>query len=125
MTAPDGPAAGRRQEQITDAVSAITEQRAVIEQAKGMLMFIYGIDADAAFGLLRYQSQNHNIKLRLIAEQIAKDLLELSASTPASRRLAADGVLRSAHQRVADVAARQLDGQSKTGADMSSLSRTG
>jgi len=125
MTALDGPAAERRQELITDAVGAITEQRAVIEQAKGMLMFIYGIDADAAFGLLRYQSQTHNIKLRVIAEQIAKDLLELSSSAPATRRLGADGVLHNAHRRVADVAARQRDGQSKTEVDMSSLGRTG
>ncbi len=125
MTPLDGPAAERRQELITDAVAAITEQRAVIEQAKGMLMFIYGIDADAAFGLLRYQSQTHNIKLRVIAEQIAKDLLELSASAPATRRLGADGVLHNAHRRVADVAAPQRDGQSKTGVDMSSLGRTG
>jgi len=118
----DGRTADGRQAQITEAVAAITEQRAVIEQAKGMLMFIYGIDADAAFGLLRRQSQNHNIKLRLIAEQIAKGLLELSASGPAARRLGADGVVRNAHQRVA---ARQLGGQSETGVDMSSLGRTG
>jgi hypothetical protein len=53
--------------------AAITASRALIEQTKGMLMFVYGIDADAAFDVLRKQSQQHNIKLRLIAEQVLKD----------------------------------------------------
>src|SRR4051794_35555469 len=71
----------REQERISDAVRTIVGQRATIEQAKGMLMFVYGIDADAAFEVLRGQSQHHNVKLRLIAEQISKDLIEVSQST--------------------------------------------
>lgn len=102
------------QQRITDAVEAIVESRALIEQTKGMLMFVYGIDADAAFEVLRWQSQQHNVKLRLIAEQILKDLLELSESKAPARRLAFDGLLITAHQRIAHVAARQMDGQSKT-----------
>ena len=66
------------QQRISDAVQAITERRALIEQSKGMLMFVYGIDADAAFELLRRQSQNHNVKLRDLAAQILLDLVELS-----------------------------------------------
>ena len=77
-------------------------------------MFVYGIDADAAFDLLRKQSQQHNIKLRLIAEQISKDLIELSTKSSLKGRLAVDGLLLTAHQRIAHVAARQTDGQSKT-----------
>ena len=50
--APDA-SAGNDEKRITDAVQAITERRAVIEQAKGMLMFVYGIDADQAFDVLR------------------------------------------------------------------------
>ena len=42
-------------------MQAITERRALIEQSKGMLMFVYGINADAAFELLRRQSQNDNV----------------------------------------------------------------
>ncbi|WP_293241234.1 ANTAR domain-containing protein [Mycolicibacterium sp.] len=98
-----------------DAVREIAEQRALIEQAKGMLMFIYGIDADAAFDLLRWQSQQHNVKLRLIAEQIAKDVAELARTTPLRDRITHDRLLLTAHQRIANVAARQRDGQSKTG----------
>jgi hypothetical protein len=52
---------------------------------------------------------------RLIAEQILKDLVELSKSKGLARRLAFDGPMLTAHQRIARVAARQLDGQSKTG----------
>jgi transcriptional regulator with GAF, ATPase, and Fis domain len=43
--------------------------RAVIDQAKGMLMAIRQITADDAFGLLVEQSQRENRKLRDVAEQ--------------------------------------------------------
>ena len=92
------------QQHISDAVKAIADNRAVIDQAKGILMFIYGIDHDQAFHLLRWQSQQHNVKLRLLAEQIVKDLVELSRSTPSAHRHDSDNLLLTAHQRVADVA---------------------
>jgi ANTAR domain len=41
-----------------------------IEQAKGALMVTYGISADAAFALLRFHSQNRNVKVRAIAAQL-------------------------------------------------------
>jgi ANTAR domain len=104
----------REEERISQAVDAITARRALIEQTKGMLMFVYGIDADAAFDVLRKQSQQHNIKLRLIAEQIMKDLVELSTKGSLAGRLALDGLLVTAHQRIAHVAARQTDGQTQT-----------
>jgi hypothetical protein len=106
------------QQRITDAVRAIGERRALIEQTKGMLMFIYGIDADEAFEILRKQSQDHNIKLMFIAEQMLKDLVELGQRKGPARRLAFDGLMLTAHKRVTQVAARQLDGQSKTGVPM-------
>jgi transcriptional regulator with GAF, ATPase, and Fis domain len=45
--------------------------RDVIGQAKGILMATRHIDADDAFALLRATSQELNIKLRLIAEDVA------------------------------------------------------
>jgi hypothetical protein len=45
--------------------------RDVIGQAKGILMATRHIDADAAFALLRTTSQDLNIKLRVIAEEVA------------------------------------------------------
>lgn len=44
--------------------------RAVIEQAKGVLMATTGCDAEAAFELLRTQSQTENRKLREIAAEL-------------------------------------------------------
>ena len=58
-----------------------TGRQALIEQAKGMLMFVYGIDADEAFTVLRAQSQDHNVKLRLVAEQVVADMVELARGT--------------------------------------------
>ena len=55
---------------VSEVVAEIAEARSTIEQAKGMLMLIYRIDADSAFDLLRWQSQEANVKLRLLAAQI-------------------------------------------------------
>jgi ferritin len=38
-----------------------------------MLMLIYSIDDNAAFNLLKWLSQEANVKLRLLAEQISED----------------------------------------------------
>jgi hypothetical protein len=39
----------------------------VIEQAKGLMMGYYGVDADTAFDVLRRWSQNRNIKIRRLS----------------------------------------------------------
>jgi hypothetical protein len=62
-----------REDLISERVAEITEHRAIIEQAKGMLMLIYGLDAAAAFDLLRWRSQSSNVKLRRLAEKIVED----------------------------------------------------
>jgi PAS domain S-box-containing protein len=67
-----------RQDQMTAELARITQDRAVIEQAKGMLMLIYGIDAPHAFDLLRWLSQHTNVKLRRLAEQITVDFAALT-----------------------------------------------
>ena len=101
------------QERITEAVRDIAAHRSVIDQAKGMLMVIYGVDAEGAFDLLRWQTQQHNVRLRLLAEQLTKDLVELARDKPPLHRMASDNVLLTAHQRVVEVAARRVDGRSK------------
>jgi hypothetical protein len=58
-----------------EAVAAATEHRAVIEQAKGMVMLTYNLDERAAFELLRYWSMSSNIKVQLLAQR----LIEASA----------------------------------------------
>jgi GAF domain-containing protein len=52
--------------QLREAISS----RAVIEQAKGVLMAREGLDADGAFARLRTWSQNRNVKLREVAKEI-------------------------------------------------------
>jgi hypothetical protein len=106
---------------ITDDLAAIVGRRAPIEQAKGMLMFVYGVDAEAAFNMLRTHSQQHNVKLGLIAEQVVKDLIELSREGGRSQRVKVDGLMSTAHSRIAASAARQLDGESKTGVPVKDL----
>jgi len=82
------------------AVAEVVENRAVIEQAKGMLMLVYGIDADGAFELLRLRSQHSNVKLRLLAEQIVADLTRASQQHPLGDRRTYDDLVRTAHVRM-------------------------
>jgi hypothetical protein len=85
---------------IDAELTEIVEHRASIEQAKGMLMLAYGINADAAFGLLRWQSQHHNVKLRPLAEQIVHDYLALAQVQRRPDRTAYDHLLLTAHRRI-------------------------
>lgn len=61
-----------------EAVAAATLDRAAIEQVKGALMFTYGIDAEAAFGLLVRYSQRGNVKLAVVARRVAALLADQS-----------------------------------------------
>jgi PAS domain S-box-containing protein len=61
------------EDRLTEKLAEIAGKRAAIEQAKGMLMLIYGIDDDAAFNLLKWLSQDANVKLRRLAEQVVED----------------------------------------------------
>ena len=47
--------------------------RAVIEQAKGIIMATVRCDADGAMDILKNQSQTQNIKLREIAGEIVRN----------------------------------------------------
>lgn len=58
------------------AVTRATESRAVIEQAKGILMGVYRIDPDAAFNLLRWHSQQTNTKIRVLAEGLVRQITD-------------------------------------------------
>ncbi|WP_317546428.1 PAS and ANTAR domain-containing protein [Rhodococcus globerulus] len=58
------------QESVDELVDEISSSRAAIEQAKGMLMIVYGISADLAFDILIWSSQQKNVKLRRISEQL-------------------------------------------------------
>lgn len=94
------PSADAQQDQVTAAVADFTENRATIEQAKGMLMVVYAIDADAAFQLLRWQSQHHNVKLRRVAERVVRDFAQASRRQLVDRAVY-DDLLLTAHRRSA------------------------
>jgi len=91
---------GVHDESVTVAVAEIAEARSGIEQAKGMLMLIYRINADSAFELLKWRSQETNTKLRVLAEQIAEDFIGLSYDEVLPARAAYDRLLLTAHLRV-------------------------
>jgi PAS domain S-box-containing protein len=58
-----------QQDQMTAQLAVIAENRAVIEQAKGVLMAAYGITANRAFEILKWRSQETNVKIRELASQ--------------------------------------------------------
>jgi transcriptional regulator with GAF, ATPase, and Fis domain len=62
-------------ERDLDTVAGLREAlltRDVLGQAKGILMATRHVDADAAFDLLIKASQNQNIKVRTLAEEVAR-----------------------------------------------------
>jgi hypothetical protein len=93
----------KREEAISAKVAEIAERRGAIERTKGMLMVVYGIDDVAAFDLLKSLSQVRNIKLGLLAQQIAKDFSALGTDAIASRSQF-DQRLLTAHLRASDPA---------------------
>ena len=86
---------------VSDAVSEIAESRGRIEQVKGMLMFVYRIDEQQASDLLKWRSQETNVKLRVLAVQLAADILDLVYDENLPRRSSLDRLLMTAHLRVA------------------------
>lgn len=94
------PSSELHEELVTAAVAEIAENRATIDQAKGMLMLIYRVDADAAFDLLKWRSQETNVKLRILAEQLLADFLELNYEETLPTRSTFDHLLLTAHERV-------------------------
>lgn len=63
-------------------------RRAIIEQAKGILMERHGIDAGAAFALLKSHSQQSGQKLSDVAQAITQTHLLLRSAGPANEERA-------------------------------------
>ncbi len=61
--------AAQQQENLWQAVDA----RKLIGQAQGMLMERFGLDTDQAFAVLLRYSQDRNLKLRTVAEQLIEE----------------------------------------------------
>ena len=60
--------------QVAAQMEQAMASRAVIEQAKGVLMGRHGVDEKQAFELLRGQSQRLNVKLRALAAQLVSEV---------------------------------------------------
>ncbi|HEX5253614.1 MAG TPA: PAS and ANTAR domain-containing protein [Mycobacterium sp.] len=99
-----GPRERIREDEMRAKLAEISENRAGIEQAKGMLMLLYGLSDSAAFELLKWLSQEANIKLRPLAEQIAEDFR--GAGPPLNTQSEFDHLLLTAHERVRPSAER-------------------
>jgi hypothetical protein len=108
------PAVQAVQDAIAAEVAKFAESRAVIEQAKGMLMSVYGICADSAFDLLKWRSQEGNVKVRLVAEQISRDfvaLAKLRRATPARGEY--DNLLLTVDLRITDAESADIPSTGK------------
>lgn len=81
------------------AVREATASRAAIEQAKGALMLVYGLDPESAFQLLSWQSQRSNRKLRDLAEHMIAAAIGLEPGDGARQRI--DAVLSDPPDRMA------------------------
>jgi len=68
------------QRETSEALQAALKNRAVIEQVKGAIMLVHGLDADAAFALLRGHSQVYNKKVATIAADLAAAFRERGAA---------------------------------------------
>ncbi|MBV8862418.1 MAG: PAS and ANTAR domain-containing protein [Mycobacterium sp.] len=88
-----------RQVALNEALPDLFEARAVIEQVKGILMAVYRVSAEQAFGVLRWRSQETNVKLRALAKQL---IAEMSTLPPPSGEVqsAFDHLLLTVHERI-------------------------
>ncbi len=80
------PQSRARSREVASTLRKEIAVRAVIEQAKGALMLVYGLDAEAAFALLSWQSQHANIKLRELAERLVAAVGGDASATAAIRQ---------------------------------------
>lgn len=70
-------AASAKESQLEQAL----DSRTVIAQATGMLMERFGLDSETAFSVIRRISQDHNLKVHALAEELVR-----TGALPAQRR---------------------------------------
>ena len=97
-----------RQEVLDEALPDLFESRAAIEQAKGVLMYVYRVSAEQAFRVLQWRSQQTNVKLRSLAKQL---VAEVSTLTPPAAAVQSqfDHMLLTAHERIQPESAASAD----------------
>ncbi|NNH70736.1 ANTAR domain-containing protein [Nocardia uniformis] len=90
--------AEHRQETLDDTLPELYRARAVIEQAKGALMLVYGINSEQAFRVLTWRSQETNTKVRTLAGQLVAELTVMGGAA-VELRTRFDHLLLTVHQR--------------------------
>jgi len=88
-----------RQEVLDEALPDLFENRAAIEQAKGVLMYVYRVSAEQAFRVLQWRSQESNVKLRALAKQLLTDVSTMMPPTAAVQSQF-DHMLLTVHERI-------------------------
>ncbi|CNH28565.1 putative regulatory protein [Mycobacterium tuberculosis] len=88
-----------RQQVLDTALPDLFENRAAIEQAKGVLMAVYRVSAEQAFGVLQWRSQETNTKLRALAKQLVSEIATLPPPSPDVQR-EFDHLLLTVHSRI-------------------------
>jgi ANTAR domain len=89
------------QRSLDAVVGTITERRAVISEAIGMLMLAYGVTADRAFEILAWRSQETNTKVRDIAARFVQEVTAASLLPPAAASKL-DHILLTVHQHAGE-----------------------
>jgi hypothetical protein len=84
---------------LDSALPDLFENRAAIEQAKGVLMCVYRVNAEQAFRVLQWRSQETNVKLRALAKQLLAEVATLP-SPAVEVQSHFDHVLLTVHERV-------------------------
>ncbi len=97
-----------RKQILAEALPELVDARACIEQAKGALMVVYGINAEQAFHVLRWRSQETNTKLRVLAMKLTTALTSLGGG-PLQQRNQFDHLLLTIHQHPDMLPPRRAD----------------
>lgn len=88
-----------RQEILDEALPDLFENRAAIDQAKGVLMFVYRVSAEQAFRVLQWRSQETNVKVRALATQLLAEISTLTSPSPVVQSQF-DHLLLTVHERI-------------------------
>lgn len=74
-------------------IAQVLLHRRYVEQAKGILMFIYDIDDERAFDLLAMRSRSANTALPVLAEHLVKELRNITRDRQTDVQSACDALL--------------------------------
>lgn len=80
---------------VSETLQQAVASHSTIDQAKGALMLVYGIDAKTAFDLLRWCSQHQNVRVATLAERLVAAVGTTGGLPPRTRALMDEVVFQS------------------------------